>query len=98
MPIPKMITGIFMNNRDPGVTLHFHYKSKTHPLRLYDLIHGEKYTLPVEVVQHLEGSNPNDPWACHSRLYGSQRLADGTTKPFVNGYKSYFQFKELRAA
>ncbi len=98
VPIPKFADIIFMNNRDPGTTLHFHYASKTHPLRLYDLIHGQKYTLPVEVINHLEGTNEKDPWACHSRLYGQRKRGDGTTETYVNGYKSYFQCKELRKA
>lgn len=97
-PIPKMETIVFMNNRDPGTTLHFHYASKTHPLRMYDLIHGQQYTLPVEVIQHLEGQREFDPWACHSRMYGQRRKADGTTETFVNGYKSYFQCKSVRQA
>jgi hypothetical protein len=97
-PIPKMETIIFMNNRDPGVTLHFHYASKTHPLRLYDLIHGQQYELPVEVIQHLEGQRAFDPWACHSRMYGQRKRADGTTETFINGYKSYFQCKAVRKA
>lgn len=97
-PIPKMEEIIFINNRDPGVTLHFHYASKTHPLRLYDLIHGQKYTLQEEVIQHLEGTNPFDPWACHQRLYGVQTMSDGTVKPCVTGYKSNFQCKPVRRA
>lgn len=97
-PIPQMEEIVFMNNRDPGVTLHFHYASKTHPLRLYDLIHGQRYTLPVEVINHLEGTNQRDPWSCHSRLYGQRKKADGTTETYVNGYKSYFQCKQVRKA
>lgn len=97
-PIPKMETIVFMNNRDPGVTLHFHYASATHPLRLYDLVHGQQYTLPVEVIKHLEGQNEWDQWACHQRLYGKRVKQDGTTEPYVNGYKSYFQCKSVRAA
>ena len=97
-PIPRMETIVFMNNRDPGVTLHFHYASATHPLRHYDLIHGQQYTLPVEVINHLEGQNPWDQWSCHSRLYGKRQKADGTTEHYVNGYKSYFQCKPVRMA
>lgn len=97
-PIPKMETIVFMNNRDPGVTLHFHYASPTHPLRHYDLIHGQQYNLPVEVIQHLEGTNQFDPWSCHQRLYAQRKKADGTTENYVNGYKSYFQCKTVRQA
>ncbi len=95
--IPKFVDIVFLNNRDPGITLHFHYASKTHPLRHYDLIHGQSYKLPLEVVQHLEGSG-NDPWSCHKRLYGRRMKADGCTETYVSGYTPYFQCKHARAA
>lgn len=95
--IPKMENIVFMNNRDPGVTLHFHYASKTHPLKHYDLIHGQTYNLPVEVIRHLEGSNEHDPYACHKRLYGRRMRADGLSETYVNAFTSYFQCKTVRA-
>lgn len=95
--IPKMQKIHFMNMRDPGVTLHFHYASKTHPLKHYDLIHGQDYELPIEVIDHLHGENKWDAYACHSRLYGRRMKADGYSETFVNGYKPYFQCKTLRA-
>lgn len=94
--IPKMEKVMFQNMRDPGVTLHFHYASKTHPLKHYDLIHGQEYDLPIEVIRHLEGENKHDPYACHSRLYGRRMKADGFSETFVNGYKPYFQLKHMR--
>ena len=95
--IPKMEKIIFQNMRDPGVTLHFHFHSKTHPLKHYDLIHGQEYELPVEVIKHLEGENKWDPYACHQRLYGRRMKADGVSECFVNGYKPYFNLKHVRA-
>lgn len=95
--IPKMDRIVFMNNRDPGVTLHFHYSSKTHPLKHYDLIHGQTYDLPIEVIRHLEGSNESDPYACHKRLYGRRMRADGISETYVNSFSSYFQCKSVRA-
>ena len=96
--IPKMETIIFMNNRDSGVTLHFHYASKTHSLKHYDLVHGQRYTLPVEIIQHLEGQHEHDPYACHQRLYGRRMKEDGISETYVNGYNSYFQCKPCRVA
>ncbi len=95
--IPKYTRIRFMNMRDPGITLHFHYASKTHPLKHYDLINGEEYDLPNEVIAHLEGENKQDPYACHSRLYGRRMKADGVSECYVNGYKPYFQCKRVSA-
>lgn len=98
MPVPTFSEIVFMNNRDPGITLHFHYASKTHPLRHYDLVHGQTYRLQDEVIRHLEGTNEQDMWSCHKRLYGRRMKSDGVTETFVNGYTPYFQCKHLRAA
>ena len=94
--IPKMETIIFMNNRDPGVTLHFHYASKTHPLMKYDLVHGCEYILPIEIINHLEGQNPHDPYACHKRLYAKRTRADGISETYASSYVPYFQCKTVR--
>lgn len=95
--IPKMEKVVFMNNRDPGITLHFHYCSKTHPLKHYDLIHGQTYDLPIEVISHLEGTNQHDPYACHERRYGRRMRQDGLSENYINGYRSYFQCKTVRS-
>lgn len=96
--IPKMVKGVFINNRDPGVALMFHYKSKTHPLHHYTLYHGVKTELPEEIVFHLEGMNDYDPYSCHRRLYGRKMNEDaGTSETYVNGYSSNFQFKRMAA-
>lgn len=95
--IPKMQRIVFTNNRDPGVTLHFHYHSKTHPLKHYDLVHGKTYDLPIEVIKHLEGQNEHDPYACHHRLYGRRMKLDGFSETYVNGFVSYFQCKAVRS-
>lgn len=95
--IPKYQKVIFHNMRDPGIPLHFHYASKTHPLMHYDLYHGHTHLLPEEVIEHLEGERPSDPFACHSRLYGRRMKPDGVSECFVNGYKPYFQLKRVKA-
>jgi len=95
--VPQTAKGIFINNRDPGVALMFHYSSKTHPLHHYTLYHGQECELPLEVINHLEGMNSFDPWSCHRRMYGKRTLPDGSSEIFENGYQSYFQFKRKAA-
>lgn len=95
--VPEYEKVVFMNNRDPGVCLHFHYASKTHPLKHYDLMHGFTYELPVEVIKHLEGQIEWDPYACHKRLYSRRMRDDGISETFASSYVPYFQFKTVRA-
>ncbi len=95
--VPPYEKIIFFNNRDPGVTLHFHYASGTHPLKHYDLVHGVQYDLPSEIIHHLEGENAYDMYACHSRLYSQRKNLEGLPENYVSGYKSYFQCKRVRA-
>lgn len=52
--IPVMKRIIFINGRDPGQELMFHYHSKTHPLKHYTLFHGKEYDLTEEIIEHLE--------------------------------------------
>ena len=77
--IPEMRTGIFINNRDPGYPLEFHYHSKSHYLKHYKLIHGKEYTLPLEVVQHLE--------SCAEPQYDYRKGYDGHPEMYVKSYK-----------
>ncbi len=95
--IPAMETITFVNNRDPGVPLYFHYHSKTHPLKHYTLAHGQKYTLPVEVIRHLEGEIANDPWSCHTRKYSRRMREDGVSETYASSYVPNFQCKVARA-
>lgn len=88
--IPKMETIIFRNDRDPGMPLEFHYHSKTHPIKHYKLIHGQQYTLPLEIVEHLESRA--------IPIYGYRKGLDGHPEMFVNGYKHQFTCKTVRAA
>lgn len=95
--IPKTEEITFINNRDPGVPLYFHYHSKTHPLKHYTLMHGCKYTLPVEVIRHLEGETENDPWSCHTRKYSRRMREDGVSETYPSSYVPNFQCKSVRA-
>lgn len=88
---------IFINNRDPGQALYFHYATKTHPLKQYTLMHGLEYNLPVEVIKHLEGQNGADPYSCHSRIYSARKNYEGLPENYVSGYKPYFQCRSVRA-
>jgi hypothetical protein len=95
--IPKMEKIVFINNRDPGTMQSFHYCSPTHPLKHYDLMHGLEYELPVEVIKLLEGTIPNDPFTCHSRIYSQRKNYEGMPENYVSGYKPYFQCRVVRA-
>jgi len=95
--VPAMEIITFVNNRDPGVPLYFHYHSKTHPLKHYTLAHGSKYTLPVEVIRHLEGESVNDPWSCHTRKYSRRMREDGVSETYASAYVPNFQCKAIRA-
>jgi len=93
--IPEEQEIIFINNKDPGETLEFHYHSKTHPLKHYKLIPGQKRKLPVEVIKHLEGQSDNDPYSCHRREY-EEKFVDGFSQLFVRNYVSYYQCRPVR--
>lgn len=94
--LPRYEKIIFQNMRDEGITLTFHYASKTHPLKHYELIHGQEYNLPLEVILHLSGETNYDPYACHSRLYSRRMKADGVTETYASSYKPYFQLRNVR--
>ena len=86
--IPKMETIVFRNDRDPGLPLEFHYASKTHPLKQYKLIHGQVYTLPLEIVEHLE--------SCAVPIYGYRKGLDGHPEMFITAMKYQYQCKTVR--
>jgi hypothetical protein len=86
--MPQMETIIFRNDRDPGVMHEFHYHSKTHRLAHYKLHHGKEYTLPREVVEHLEDRK--------IPIYGYRKGPDGHPEMYITSYKYYFQCKPVR--
>jgi hypothetical protein len=85
--IPEYRKVIFINNRDPGYPLDFHYSSKTHPLKLYKLVHGQEYELPVEIIEHLEG--------CREPQYAYRKNLAGFQEHYVSGYKYIFQCRTV---
>jgi hypothetical protein len=86
--IPEMRRIIFLNGRDPGVPLDFHYASKTHPLKFYTLYHGQEHDLPVEVIYHLED--------CGENQYGYRTGRSGHPEMYVKSKKYIFQCKATR--
>jgi hypothetical protein len=86
--IPEMRRIVFMNGRDPGQELMFHYHSKTHPLKHYTLFHGKEYDLPVEVIDHLEN--------CAEKIYGYRQGASGHPEMYTKGLKYLYSCKTPR--
>lgn len=81
--MPKYRKIIFINGRDPGYPLDFHYSSATHPLKIYKLIHGQEYDLPEEVIEHLESRS--EP------VYAYRRGPDGHPEMYTESRKYIFQ-------
>ncbi len=89
MPEYRYIT--FLNGRDPGQELMFHYCSATHPLKHYTLFHGKQYDLPVEIVEHLE--------SCRETQYGHRMNPNsGLSETYPKGYKYIFQCRQTKKA
>lgn len=86
--IPEMRKIIFVNERDPGCHLEFHYHSKNHPLKQYILHHGKEYTLPLEIIDHLE--------SCAEPRYGYRKGISDHPEMYVTGHKYNFRCKEVR--
>ncbi len=80
--VPKAESIVFRNARDPGHALSFHYASKTHPFKQYNLIDGHTYTLPMEVIRNLEG--------CRENIEKYRKNGDGLPEIYIAGYKSHF--------
>lgn len=74
---------IFRNQRDPGHPLEFHYASKTVPFKMYKLIDGMEYDLPLEVIKNLEG--------CREHVH-KYRRNEQTALPeiYIAGYRTHF--------
>ena len=86
--VPEMRRVQFINGRDPGQELMFHYHSKTHPLKHYTLFHGKEYDLPVEIIEHLEN--------CSEKVYGYRAGQSGHPEMYTKSYKYIFSCKAVR--
>jgi len=80
--VPPMQNVVFRNQRDPGHVLEFHYASGTHPFKMYKLIDGNKYMLPLEVVKNLE--------QCRENVEKYRKNSEGLPEVYVAGYKTHF--------
>ena len=85
--IPEYREVVFLNGRDPGYPLDFHYASKTHPLKIYKLLHGQTYKLPVEIIEHLE--------SCNEPVYAYRKGLDGHPEMYVLSRKYIFQMRNV---
>ena len=88
--IPKTRRIMFLNGRDPGYPLEFHYHSKTHPLKHYTLYHGKEYDLTEEIIHHLEN--------CAERQYGYRQGPNGHPEMYTKSLKYIFQCKSAQVA
>jgi hypothetical protein len=86
--MPEMKRIQFINGRDPGYPLDFHYHSKTHPLKHYTLYHGKEYDLSVEIIDHLEN--------CAERQYGYRQGPNGHPEMYTKGLKYNFRCQNVR--
>lgn len=80
--VPKTEKVVFRNQRDPGYPLEFHYSSKTHPFKMYNLVDGQTYILPVEVIRNLEN--------CRENIEKYRRNSQGIPEIYIAGYKTHF--------
>lgn len=86
--VPEMRRVQFLNGRDTGTALMFHYHSKTHPLKHYTLLHGKEYDLPVEIINHLEN--------CFETIHGYRQGADGHPEMYAKSKRYIFSCREAR--
>lgn len=80
--VPHVEKIVFRNQRDPGHPLEFHYASKTHPFKMYSLIDGQEYQMPLEVIRNLEG--------CRENIEKYRKNSQGLPEVYVAGYKTHF--------
>lgn len=88
--IPEVRRIQFLNGRDPGQELMFHYHTATHPLKHYTLFHGKEYDLPVEIIEHLEN--------CSENIYGYKPGPSGHPEMYVKSKRYVFTCKSARRA
>lgn len=81
--IPEMRKIVFINGRDPGCPLEFHYHSDTHFRKRYILYHGYEHELPLEVIAHLESR-------CLP-IYGTRKNPEGHNENYISSYHYLYQ-------
>jgi len=81
---------VFLNGRDPGIPLEFHYHSATHPLKHYKLYHGKEVDLTEEIIQHLDN--------CAECIYGYRPGPEGHPEMYTKSKKYIFTCKSPKIA
>jgi len=76
----------FYNLEEPGVPLKFAYGSTKKP-ETFTLLHGGKYRLPREVVNHIESRQVP--------MWGYKPDGTGRLQRNLEGYKSRFQCRQI---
>lgn len=88
--MPQLMRFTFINGKDPGNALQFHYGSGTLPLKHYTLFHDKEHVLPLEVVKDLEAR-------CYLN-YAHRMNDDKKPEIYVKSQTYLYQFRNLRAA
>ena len=76
----------FFNLEEPGVPLKFVF-GPTRKTETHTLLHGGKYTLRREVVQHVESRQ--------TPIWGYKPDGEGRMQKDLKGYKSRFQCRQM---
>ena len=76
----------FYNIEEPGVPIRFSYGSTKRPEKFH-LMHGGKYNLRREVINHLESRQ--------LPIYDYQPDGAGQMRKVLTGYKSRFQCRQV---
>ena len=76
----KMVKGVFKNIESPGGDVTFAYRGhKGEPIRVYNLIDGETYNIPLGVARHVNRQ---------CKYTKSAHLVDKEGKPMVGAGKA----------
>lgn len=76
----------FFNLEEPGVPIKFPY-GPTNKIENFTLMHGGKYKLRREVVNHIESRQ--------TPIYGYKPNGSGQMEKYLKGYKSRFQCRQV---
>ena len=82
----EVITVEFFNIEEAGVPIKFSFGPTRKPEK-YTLLHGGKYPLRREVIQHIESRQ--------TPIWGYKPNGMGQMEKTLKGYKSRFQCKQL---
>ena len=86
--LDEVIQVEFFNLEEPGVPVKFSYGPTNKPEK-YTFLHGGKYSLRRDVVQHLESRQ--------TPIWGYKPNGSGQMGKNLEGYKSRFQLRQTFA-